>query len=312
MNLSSLLSTVKSPTTRRAKRLRWALLLLLIYTITGFFVLPAIIKAQLIKRLPPLTQRQAAVRQVKLNPYALSLTIRGLSLTETNGEPFAGFDEFYVNFQLSSLFRWAWTFSEIRLTHPTANIVRGANGQFNFANLASSEPAPPPPPSKKSKSLPVVLVQHLVVTNGNFNFYDHTRTSPVRITYSPVDFDLKDFSTRRNKNGLYSFAVTTRSGGNFAWSGTISANPPASVGKFSLSGQILKTYSPYLADFARAEIADGTLAIGAEYRLNAEASPLELDVTNCNVKLANFHLKAADTNEMLLKLDEVSVTQVSA
>jgi len=45
MNLSSLLSQVKSPTTRRAKRLPWVVVLF-IYTITGFFIAPAIIKSQ--------------------------------------------------------------------------------------------------------------------------------------------------------------------------------------------------------------------------------------------------------------------------
>jgi hypothetical protein len=312
MSLSSLLSSLKSPATRRARRCRWIAIALLVYTITGFFVVPAIIKSQLLKRLPGLTHRQAAVQQVKVNPYALSLTIRGLSLTETNGEPFAGFDEFYVNFQLSSLFRWAWTFSEIRLAHPTANIVRGADGQFNFASLIANEPAPPPDLAKKPKSLPVVLVQHLVVTNGNFNFTDHTRATPLHIDYGPVDLDLKNFTTRRNKNGLYSLAVTTGAGGNFAWSGTISASPPQSAGKFVLRGVALKTYSPYAADFARVEITDGVLDAGAEYRLNAEASPLELDVTNAAVKLANFQLKTPDTGELLLALDNVAVARASA
>jgi len=172
MNLSLLLSQVKAPTTRRAKRLRWIAVVLLIYTVTGFFIAPAIIKSQLVKCLPGLTHRQAAVQQVKLNPYALSLTIRELSLTESNGEPFAGFDEFYINFQLSSLFRWAWTFSEIRLTHPTANLVRGADGQFNLANLIADGPSPPPDPARKSKALPVVLVQHLAESTalGRFDF----------------------------------------------------------------------------------------------------------------------------------------------
>jgi hypothetical protein len=50
MNLSSLLSQVKAPTTRRAKRLRWMAVVLMIYTITGFFIAPAIIKSQPVKR----------------------------------------------------------------------------------------------------------------------------------------------------------------------------------------------------------------------------------------------------------------------
>lgn len=296
---------------RRVRYVWWIAIALLVYTLTGFFIVPALIKSQLVKRLPGLTHRQAAVQQVKMNPYALSLTIRGLSLTETNGEPFAGFDEFYVNFQLSSLFRWAWTFSEIKLAHPTANIMRGANGQFNFANLVASGPTPPPVTAKKPNSLPVILIQHLVVTNGDFNFTDQTRATPLHINYGPVDLDLKNFTTRRSQNGLYSLAVTTGAGGNFDWSGTVSANPPQSAGKFTLRGVVLKTYSPYLADFARAEIADGVLDVGAEYRLNADASPLELDVTNAAVKLSNFKLNATDTGETLLALDNVAVTRAS-
>jgi len=313
MNWSLLLRNLKSPATRRARRFRWLAIVLLVYTVTGFFVVPAILKSQLVKRLPGLTHRQAAVQQVKVNPYALSLTIRGLSLTETNGEVFAGFDEFYINFRLSSLFRWVWTFGEIKLARPTANIVRGVDGQFNFADLLAGQPAPPPKPERKPGSLPIILIQHLVVTNGDFNFADQTRATPLRINYSPVDLDLKNFTTRRNKNGLYSLAVTTRDGGNFAWSGTVSANPPQSAGKFLLQGVVLKTYSPYVADFARAEITDGVLEVGAEYRLNAEPSPLELDVTNASVKVANLQVKApGGTNEMLLAVDNVAVTRGSA
>ena len=312
MNFASLLSDVRSPPTPRARRLRWIVALVLIYTVAGFFVLPPIIKWQLVKRLPEITHRQVAVKQVKINPYALSLTIRGLSLMETNGEPFAGFDEFYVNFELSSLFRWAWTFSEIKLEHPTANLVRGSDGQFNFANLISREPGQQPAPAKRAKPLPMLLVQHLVVTNGDFNVADLTRHTPFRIDYGPINLDLKNFTTRRNKDGLYSLAVTTGAGGDFSWSGTIAANPPESTGKFMLRGVVLKTYSPYLADFARADITDGVLDVGAEYRLNAEASPFALDVTNANVKLTNFKLTATDSSEVLLGLDDVAVTHASA
>jgi len=312
MSLASLLAKVKSPATRRAKRVRWIVLLLLVYTLTGFLIAPAILKSQLLRRLPSLTRRHASVQRVKMNPYALSLTIRGLSLTESDGGPFAGFDEFYVRFRLSSVFRRAWTFSEIRLTHPSASVLRGADGQFNFANLITREAAPAPQPAKKSKPLPAVLVQHLIITNGGFHFADLTRAAPLRIDYGPVNLDLKNFTTRRNQDGLYSLAVITGAGGDFAWSGTIGANPVRSVGKFTLRGLGLKTYSPYLADFARLEIADGVLEVGAEYRLNAEASPLELDVTNGTLKLAGFKLKAANTGETLLGVDDVAVSGVAA
>ena len=113
--------------------------LLVIYSLAGFLLVPWVLKSQLEKRLPGLTQRNATVRQVKFNPWALSLTIRGLELTEPDGRRFAGWEEFYVNFQLSSLFRWAWTFREIRLQEPFGEVVLDRDGRFNFANLFEPE-----------------------------------------------------------------------------------------------------------------------------------------------------------------------------
>jgi len=311
MNWSLLAARLRRPATPWGRRCRWIFLALLVYTITGFFILPAILRSQLVKRLPGITHRQAAVRKVKLNPYALSLAIQGLSLTETNGEPFAGFDEFYVNFELSSLFHWAWTFSEIRLTHPTASLVRDAAGQFNFANLFAGGPAPQPETPKKPKSPPAVIIQHLVVTNGNLSFADQTRSPSLRLDYGPINLSLRDLTTRRNQEGRYSLAITSSRGGRFAWSGTVSVNPVQSAGKFTLGGVRLKPYTPYLADFTRAEIADGVLEVGAEYCLNAAAQPLELEVTNAAVKLDGFQVAGPNGGETLLGLGRLNVDGAS-
>jgi hypothetical protein len=112
----------------------------------GFLLVPCVLKSQLEKSAARggLTQRNATVRQVKFNPWALSLTIRGLELTEPDGRRFAGLEEFYVNFQLSSLFRWAWTFREIRLQEPFGEVVLDRDGRFNFANLFERKEAAPP------------------------------------------------------------------------------------------------------------------------------------------------------------------------
>jgi hypothetical protein len=53
------------------RRLLWAGAAFLVYVLVGFFVLPPIIKSQLVKRLPAITKRQAASRQVKFNPLVL-------------------------------------------------------------------------------------------------------------------------------------------------------------------------------------------------------------------------------------------------
>ncbi|HEX4645687.1 MAG TPA: hypothetical protein VH598_08770, partial [Verrucomicrobiae bacterium] len=121
-----------STTAKKLGRFKWArrlAIVLVIYTVVGFFVAPAIIKSQMLKRLPALTKRQVTVGQVKCNPYVLSLTIRGFALKEANGDVFSSFDEFYINFQpWASLFKWSWVFDEISLKRPFAQIIYQPDG----------------------------------------------------------------------------------------------------------------------------------------------------------------------------------------
>ena len=153
---------------KKPKRFKWTkriIIALALYTIIGCFVVPAVIKSQMLKRLPALTHRTATVEQVKFNPYALSLTIRGFTLTETNGEVFGSFDEFYVNFQpMASLFKRAWVFSDISLQKPYAQITYRPDGTFNFANLIpTSSPASnsPPPTPGMTATLPRLTIYNL-------------------------------------------------------------------------------------------------------------------------------------------------------
>ena len=141
---------------KRWLRSKWAIgvgTAVLIYTLTGFFLIPALIKSQMLKRLPALTHRRVTVQQVRLNPYALSFTLRGFALTETNGDPFVSLGELYVNFELSSIVHRGLVFSEISLKEPSANIVCLKDGTFNFANLISTN-EPPAAPQPKPKSEP--------------------------------------------------------------------------------------------------------------------------------------------------------------
>jgi len=91
---------------------------LLIYTVFGFLILPWIVKLIAVKQLTKQLDRETTIRQVRINPYALSGTIRGLLIKDKDGQPFISFDEAYANFQLSSFFGKPWVFKEVWTVKP--------------------------------------------------------------------------------------------------------------------------------------------------------------------------------------------------
>ncbi len=302
---------------RPPKRFKWSkriIAALLIYTIIGFFVVPAVIKSQMLKRLPGLTKRQATVRQVRFNPYALSLTIRGFLLKEPDGEVFSSFDEFYINFQLwASLFKRSWVFREISLKGPFAQVTYREDGSFNFANLlGNSSPTPQANKPVTPQPPPRVIVYDLNITNGSVAFADLKRKDPFRTQFLPINVNLTNLTTIRDRNSPYMFLARTASGESFAWSGTITLNPLRSAGLFRLGGLKLGTYSTYSHDYARFEIVNGMLDVAADYRYDSETNALDLEVSKATVHLNNLELKAPDTGEAVVTIPSFSITDTEA
>src|SRR5205085_2850811 len=108
--------------------------LFLFYTIVGFLILPPIIRSVAVKQLAKQFDREVSIQKVKLNPYTLSVTIRGLLVKDHDGQPFLSWDEVYVNFQISSLLGKTWRFQEISTTKPFIRALMNKDYTFNFSD----------------------------------------------------------------------------------------------------------------------------------------------------------------------------------
>ena len=92
-------------TTGRPKKILIGLIIFFaVFTLFGFFGLPPIVKSLLTKKLSEALHREVTIEQIKINPYALSLTLRGFLVKDKGGsEKFVSFDELYVNLQSISI-----------------------------------------------------------------------------------------------------------------------------------------------------------------------------------------------------------------
>jgi hypothetical protein len=288
------------------RRLLWVGVAFLVYVLVGFFVLPPIIKSQLVKRLPAITKRQAAVRQVKFNPLVLSLTIRGLSLTEPDGKVFASWEELYVNFQLSSLFRFAWTFAEIGLQQPYGHVALFKDGQFNFANMFD-ETAPLPPKPEKPGALPRVNVWWLHIDEGAVALDDETHRLPLHTDFRPINISLTNLTTRAGKGSVYSFEASSDSGRSFSWAGTLVVQPFQSRGHFELRGGDLSKWTPVMRDYLRSEITDGRLNVRADYALAAGTNGFDATLAHGAMEVASLKLKDLNNGDIVATLPWLSL-----
>ena len=101
----------------RVRRALWiAGTLLVLFTVTGFFILPLVVKSQLQKRLSAELGRPVVLGSVRVNPYALSVTLNDLEVGERGGTgSFLGWKRLYVEFGALASLTGDWVLSEIAL-----------------------------------------------------------------------------------------------------------------------------------------------------------------------------------------------------
>jgi hypothetical protein len=148
------------------------LIFFFVFTVTGFFVLPPIVKSVLTKQLSANLHREVTIGQVRINPYTISVTVRGLSVKErSSSATFVFCKEVFVNFESSSVLRLALILKEVRLTRPYIKIVRNDDLSYNFSDLLEAQKPAAPAKKEKSRALRFSL-NNIRIENGSIDFTD--------------------------------------------------------------------------------------------------------------------------------------------
>jgi len=168
---------------RWKKILIWTAAVFAVFTIGGFFVLPPIAKSILTDKLSQAIHRPVTIKEIAINPYALSVTVRGFEIKEPSGpEVFASFEELYVNLESMSVFRMALVMKEIHLKKPYARIVRNEDGSYNFSDLMA-KPVVEKKDEKEKTSEPFQLsLNDIRIEQGAVDFDDRPRHTKHKIT----------------------------------------------------------------------------------------------------------------------------------
>ena len=78
-------------------------LLVALYAIAGFVVVPRILRSALMQDIPKTLGVTPAVGEIRFNPFLLELEVKDLSLAAPTGEKLLGFGRLFVDFELSSI-----------------------------------------------------------------------------------------------------------------------------------------------------------------------------------------------------------------
>lgn len=163
--MARLKAWLQSPATRR--RAMWAGVVVGLFGVLGVFAAPPLLKSVLLRALSAELRREVSIERIDVQPYALAVTVQGLSVKAEDGHEVFGVDEIHANASLASLFQFGVVVDELRIRGPRLAIARLEAGRYDISDLLDEwlKPKPPTPTPRFS-------LNNIQISGGQLTFDD--------------------------------------------------------------------------------------------------------------------------------------------
>jgi len=306
--------------TRATRLRRWAIILasaFALYNVVGFFVLPPIVRAQIIQRASAALDREVQVERVRMNPLSWTIAIHGLRVIDRDGADLASWKQVYVNADpLKSLFTLEWRLKEFRLVEPRKRVVIDEQGVVNVADLITKFAQPEsaaPAEDAAAAPLPKATIDEIRIERWALDFTDRSRRTPFHTVIGPMTFTLDGFTTRPDRTSPYTFAGSTESSESFTWTGRVSAAPLGSSGHIEFVGFSIPKHMPFAEHLFPGSVKSGRFSFKGDYRIALTGTPV-MQLENATVAVDELSVAEPDSTEALVKVGhfEVNITRADA
>ncbi len=287
----------------------WLALVVAAYTLFGFVILPALVKDRMTTALTALWDRPVRVEALRINPYRLSVDVRGFAVTEPDGAPLLAADRAFVRVGLLGLLQWAWAFDRIQVEGLDVTVIRNADGGLNLNALIPAPREPETATTDPAPATPRLIFGAIALRNAHIQITDATRPTPFKTDIGPVDLTVRRFSTLPRRSGDQTLVIQTENGGRIAWRGSASMQPLSASGAVSVVGPYAAILHRYLQDDLGFVITDGDVLLGLTYALNAgEDGALAFEIADIGVVVRDLMLMTRERDHTIASLPEFALT----
>ena len=301
---------------KKYRKIVWASIAVAAYAAVGFFLAPWLVQKNLVNSIQEGYGAELRLDRVAVNPFILSLRLDGIELDDPTGAPVANVEQLFVNFQLSSLFRWAWTFDEFRVTAPELFVARDDVGNLNLAFLfAGTEEQTVTAIEEPEPAITPMLVFDFVIENCAINWHDEVPIDTVETRFGPIDINIEELNTLANRSGQQTVLITTESTGTLSWAGSLQLNPLKSVAHASIKGSHFPLTSAYIHHQTGFDIVEGNADVELDYSIDTLADgTISAIVDNFNLAFNDVVVHtfsgtdAVDQDREVLRLPEIRLS----
>ncbi len=294
--------------------------LLLLYALTGFWLIPALVEKRGPDFIRQMLGADASMGTMRFNPFTMTLEIDDFRLKDSRNEDLFTLREMAIDFApISTLFNRTVTFEKILFEKPRLHVVIDKTGEPNFSHILrylggvvqteeKNETVSAPTPESGNRGLPPMRIDAFEILDASLVFDNLERPKAVHIETSPTSFALYDLSTLKGAKTLLDFQIRSKKGGTVRIAADFSLQPLTLKGKATIDGFDTETFNQYLRNVSSLHIESGRIDFNLDFTVKRVGSDFDIRLFNGAFSLRNIHL--ADGNEKPIVLSDFDIEGV--
>ena len=253
----------------------------LFFLVTGFILIPLALTWAIPCQGTKILKHPVHLHSVGFNPFILQLTMNGFEILNNQNQQMLGFDKLLVDVSFIDLFKKIYHVENFELDGLKINIELLPKNQINLLELVPS-PAPiakqttataaskgPISSTAPSIPLPVVIIDSIILHQGQVVFTDTTINPKFSTTLGDIELLVTDVTTKPEGQAKVKFHANLDEKGRMSMETIIKplAQPLEMETSFSLNDYALGVLTPYVGKYTGRELKDGKLDLTMDYRI---------------------------------------------
>ena len=285
---------------RRTKNiLLIALSIVVLYTLSGFLLVPYILKKEIKKSLDTTFKVSSSIDAISFNPYTFELIISNFNLPDQTKSLFK-FKKLYLDLSVLPLLT-----KEIRIK---SIVLQETDGQFIiFPNNKTNWTVEKSRPDKieENKKPWTLTLEKIELVNNQFYFSDRTKRSSLNLPLGPINLSASNISTILGKtSALDNLTLSLGNLGILKINGEMSLSPPSAKLHFVASNFPLEFASAYLSSTTNLKIKKGVINLNGNLLYKNARIDFNADSSLKNVVIINDFSNEEAISWSSLNLDD--------
>jgi len=287
----------------------WLIFFPLLYTLSGFVILPWWAQTKLPELLKEKLNLNIAIEKVLFNPFTFELHVNNFALQDTTSSKVVTLEHLYLNYEPSFLFKKEFFIKSFLVSNPFVDLKIDPKGNLNLLSLLTKNTSSENNATANVSLAMPLIIEHFEIQNAKTTFTDERPSEPFKIELGPMNYAVNNLSFYKDDLSIHALKIMFQNEEKISLASSASFEPLKFHGELNIVHLPLSSYWRYLVPTIPASLTQGDLSLRVPFSIDLSKEKPLVSLEKATASLEGIRFVDTENKSVIeipsLKLDTI-------